>query len=495
MNLNRLLAGAAALLLASAAPAETAREAVLGWVEEDLPTASKVAREIWDLAELGYLETRSSALLQQRLAGAGFTIEAGVAKIPTAFVARRKFGKGGPVIGILAEFDALPGLSQTAAPYREERADHDASHACGHHLFGSGSVAAALAVARWLAESGTPGEIRVYGTPAEEGGSGKVYMVRAGLFSDVDGVLHWHPDDRNSAGIIRTLANRSALFRFKGIASHAGGAPERGRSALDGIEAMNYMVNLLREHVQQETRIHYVIVEGGEAPNVVPDSAASYYYVRHPDVAGLEHVWARVVEAAKGAARGTGTEMTLEVMHGNLPLLSNRTLQERLQANFEVVGGVVYDDAERAFARAIHASLVNPRRAIGDQERVDPFTDEYRYGSTDVGDVSWVVPTGWVRAATFVPGTAGHSWQAVAAGGTSIGYRGMAVAAKTLALTAVDLFADPAILAAARAEFVRSRGPDFKYQSLIGDRDPPLDYRIDPSDFKGRRMTRPKVDR
>ena len=261
-----------------------------------------VAHQIWGWAELGYQEEKSSALLQQVLTNEGFSVESGIVGIPTAFVA--EYGNGAPVIGILAEFDALPGLSQKATPVREPLVSDGSGHACGHHLFGAASVAAAVAVKDWLAASGQSGTVRLYGTPAEEGGAGKVYLVREGLFNDVDAVLHWHPSDRNDASPATTLANRSAKFRFYGRSTHAAGAPERGRSALDGVEAMNMMTNLLREHVPQETRIHYVITRGGLAPNVVPDYAEVYYYVRHPSAQTLEEIFPRVVQAAEG--RGPG---------------------------------------------------------------------------------------------------------------------------------------------------------------------------------------------
>ncbi|MCB1646698.1 MAG: amidohydrolase, partial [Pseudomonadales bacterium] len=243
----------------------------LRWLSDHYQQTADTARQLWEYAEVGYQETRSSQLLQDQLAAAGFTIEAGVADIPTAFVA--SYGKGGPVLGILGEFDALPGITQDSVPTRSLLEEKAAGHACGHNLFGAGSSAAAIAIKEWLDQTGTPGTIRFYGTPAEEGGSGKVYMVRAGLFDDVDFALHWHPSDQNSAAAQTTLANRSAKFRFTGVSAHAAGAPDRGRSALDGVEAMNMMVNMMREHVPQETRIHYVITEGGKAPNVVPDYA------------------------------------------------------------------------------------------------------------------------------------------------------------------------------------------------------------------------------
>jgi aminobenzoyl-glutamate utilization protein B len=361
-----------------------------------------------------------------------------------------------------------------------------AGHACGHHLFAAGSTAAAIAVKEWLDASGTQGTIRLYGTPAEEGGAGKVYMVREGLFDDVVAVLHWHAGDQNAVWGYSSLANKSAKFRFYGVSAHAAGAPERARSALDGVEAMNLMVNMLREHVPQETRIHYVITAGGNAPNVTPDFAEVFYYVRNPDPPNVLSIFERVAAAAEGAAKGTGTEVEYEVIHGIYNLLPNVTMAEVMQANLERVGGVAYDDDERAFAETLRTSLPDDAPGLGSAAEVQPLTLEGSVsGSTDVGDVSWTVPTAGLATATWVPGTAAHSWQAVAAGGTSIGTKGMLVAAKTLATTAVDLFLQPEIIEAAWVEHHESRGPDYEYISLVGDRDPPLDYRLPPG--SGRR--------
>lgn len=463
-------------LLASAAPDSAAP--IHGHLDAHRANYEAIADQIWSWAEVGYQETRSSELLQHTLADAGFSLTPGVAGIPTAFVA--EYGAGGPVIAILAEFDALPGVSQAAVPIPQPLPGGTAGHACGHHLFGTGSVAAAVAVRDWLQATGLPGTIRVYGTPAEEGGSGKVYMVRAGLFDDVDAALHWHAGDRNVVWMSSSLANKSAKFRFHGIASHAAAAPENGRSALDGVEAMNHMVNLMREHIPSDARIHYVITRGGEAPNVVPAFAEVFYYVRHPDRANAQALWERVEQTARGAALGTGTTVDWEIIHGNYELLPNEALGRAMQANFETVGGVDYDATETAFAQEIGRTFPTGRPLAFDlAANVQPFNPDAATmsGSTDVGDVSWAVPTVGLRAATWVPGTSAHSWQAVASGGMSIGHKGMHVAAKTLALTAADLFTQPELLAAARAEWQRRRGEGFRYVPLLGDRAPPLDYR------------------
>jgi aminobenzoyl-glutamate utilization protein B len=473
--LVRILVMTAFVALPSGASAQDAKTRVSSAIDANRERAAKVAMEIWDFAEVGYQETRSSALLQQQLREAGFSVEAGVAGMPTAFVAT--YGSGQPVIGILAEFDALPGITQQATPERAPAPQQDAGHACGHHLFGAASTFAALAVKDWLAASKTRGTIRVYGTPAEEGGAGKVYMVRAGLFKDVDTVLHWHASDRNDASHSTSLANKSAKFRFHGVSAHAAGAPERGRSALDGVEAMNHMVNMLREHVPQETRIHYVITHGGSAPNVIPDFAEVFYYVRHPDPQQVHEIFERVAKAAEGAALGTGTRAEHEIIHGIYAVLPNEPLARVMDANLRRVGGVQYDAAERRFAETLRTSLGADAPPLESAADVAPFAFYRSGGSTDVADVSWVVPTAGVRTATWVPGTPSHSWQAVAAGGTTIGVKGMLVAAKTIALTAVDLFTTPALIEEAKAGYKKQLPSGWTYRPLLGDRTPPLDYR------------------
>ncbi|CAE7835011.1 abgB [Symbiodinium necroappetens] len=409
-----------------------------------------LADKIWNLAELGYQEQNSSQALQGYLKKAGFALDAGVADIPTAFVA--SFGSGGPTIGILAEFDALPGLSQAAQPSRSPLQEGGAGHACGHHLFGAASASAGVAIAQWLEADGQPGTIKVFGTPAEEGGSGKVYLARAGLFDDVDIMLHWHPGSANSAAPYSTTSNKSGRFTFSGRAAHAASAPDKGRSALDGVEAMNYMVNMMREHIPQTSRIHYVITDGGDAPNIVPERAQVYYYVRHPDPVKVVELFNRVVKAADAAAMGTETEVDVEVMHGNYPVLPNYTLAKLVDDNLRQMGGISYTPAEQKFAEEIYTTLMNPTLPLGSESQIQAFQLRQSMGSTDVGDVSWLVPTVGFNTATWVPGTPAHSWQAVAAGGMSIGHKGMLLASRLLAKTAVDLMQDPQTIAAARAE-------------------------------------------
>ncbi|MEL6529692.1 MAG: amidohydrolase [Pseudomonadota bacterium] len=464
-----------AALLISGAPLAADSHDPIATVDAEAERTARVAQQLWEFAELGYLETRSTGLLQAELAGEGFTITGGIAEIPTAFVA--EWGEGGPVIAILAEMDALPGINQSASASRDPIDGKHAGHACGHNLFGAGSLTAAIAVKKWLEATGTAGRIRLYGTPAEEGGSGKVYMTRAGMFDDVDIAIHWHADDENSAAAQTSLANRSAKFRFSGVSAHAAGAPERGRSALDGAEAMNMMANMLHEHMPQDARMHYVITSGGNAPNVVPDFAEVFYYVRHPDPNGVEEIWERLENAALGAAMGTGTKVEWEVIHGNNPLLVNETLAKVMDAKLRAVGGVEYSAEERAWAEEIQQSLGDSAKPLASAAEIGAYNKSLGYGSTDVGDVSWATPTVGVRTATWVPGTSAHSWQAVAASGHSIGHKGTQVAAKAMALMATELFTNPDLRAAARAEFDEARGENYEYKSLLGDRAPPLDYR------------------
>jgi aminobenzoyl-glutamate utilization protein B len=452
------------------------KEAALAALNNAYEADKKTALQIWEYAEVGYKENKSAALHVQNLKAAGFTVETGVAEIPTAFVAT--YGSGSPVIGILAEYDALPGLSQTVSTEKNPIAGKNAGHGCGHHLFGTASVGAGIAIKELIAAGKLKGTIKVYGTPAEEGGSGKVFMVRAGLFNGVDAVIHWHPDDVNAVTTTSALANKSAKFKFYGISAHAAAQPEQGRSSLDAVEAMDNMVNMMREHVPQETRIHYIITSGGKAPNVVPDFAEVYYYVRHPKRKDVVEIFDRVVKAAEGAALGTGTRFQYDIIGGTHDLLINKTLAEAMQINLEKVGGVSYTEAELNFAKKLETSFMGAKVDLATAGTIKPisYISEGNSGSTDVGDVSYTLPTVGLRASTWVPGTAAHSWQAVAAGGTEIGTKGMLVASKTMALTAIDLMSNPVLLAKAIQEFTQSKG-DYKYKALLGDIKPALNYR------------------
>ncbi|WP_244624511.1 amidohydrolase [Sphingomonas sp. So64.6b] len=477
--IRSLLFATTALALSAAARAQplpdAQRGAILANVDGRAPALAATAKKIWDYAEVGFQETKSSELLQADLKKAGFALTPGVAGMPTAFVASFKNGNG-PVIAVLAEFDALPGLAQEATPTRAPIAGKAAGHGCGHNIFGAASITAAMAIKDWMVANKIQGELRVYGTPAEEGGSGKVYMVRAGLFDDVDAVLHWHPGDQNGVAVGKSQANISGKFRFHGLAAHASAAPDKGRSALDGVEVMNVAVNYLREHIPMSTRIHYIVTNGGQAPNVVPDFAESYYYVRNTDPAIVKSVMARVQKAAEGAAIATGTTVEFEATGGVYSMLASNTLAAVMQRNLKSVGGETWTPEELQWATAIQKTLPT-QKPLAAVAGIDPIWAGDMGGSTDVSDISWTTPTIGLGTATWVPGTPAHSWQAVAASGMSIGAKGGVVAAKTIALTAADLFTSPQTLAEAKAELVKARGPNFRYEAMLGERKPALDYR------------------
>lgn len=455
------------------------KSAGISYLDSHVATYDSIQKTIHGLAELGYLEYKSSALLRKHLADNGFTVEEGVAGIPTAFIAR--YGSGSPVIGLLAEYDALPGMSQDTVPFLKKEAGQENGHACGHNLLGTGAVAGAVAISKWLAQ-GHQGTVVLFGCPAEEGGGGKAYLVREGCFDGIDAVLDWHPSSGNSVGVRTGLANVQIDFRFHGKSSHASMAPEKGRSALDAVEAFNFMMNLMREHVPMTSRIHYIITDGGQAANVVPDYAEVEYFFRSPKRTIVEELKERALKAAEGAALGTGTTMTYEIKSGNYERLYNLPLSEILQKNLELVGGVHYDARERAFAeQMLKESGVNDMAVLDRVAKVAPLEEEKETltgASSDVGNVSWVVPTATFGTATFVPCGGGHCWQQTSSGGMSIGTKGMMNTARVFYLTAYDLYKNPAVLKDIKADFERRRGKDFVFKPLMGDRKPPLDYRI-----------------
>ena len=436
----------------------------------------QLSRRIWEFAEVGYKENQSSELLRSELSAAGFQLQERIAEIPTAFVA--SFGAGKPVIGILGEFDALPGLSQDSIPEKKSLAAGAPGHGCGHNLFGVASAFAAITVKDYLQGNRLPGTIRFFGTPAEEGGAGKVYMARAGVFNDCDVILAWHPGDANSASMKSSLANISAKFRYYGQAAHAAAAPDKGRSSLDAVMVMAHAVDLMREHVPSATRIHYVITQGGGAPNVVPDFAEIYMYARHPNMPTLDGIWARIVKCAEAGALATETRMEMELVASVYNELPNEPLANLIDKNLRRVGGVKYSAEEQSFAEKLRQSFsLDGALSLGSQEQAQAVEGGVSSGSTDVSDVSWIVPTSEFRAATYVPGTPGHSWQSTACSGHSIGRKGMVVAAKTLALSAVDLMRDTKLIDAARIDFNKRRaGHDYRSR-IPANQKPPLNYR------------------
>ena len=437
-----------------------------------------VSRTIWEFAEVGYKEHKSAELLKRELRSAGFAVTENVAAIPTAFTAT--WGQGRPVIAIMGEYDALPGLSQEDVPERKPRVNGGPGHGCGHNLLGAASLFAAVTIKEWMAEKKIPGVIRFYGTPAEEGGGGKVYMIRAGVFKDVDVVLSWHPSDENGASLKSSLAIISAKFRFHGKPAHAAAAPDAGRSALDGLMIMANSIEFLREHVPDSTRIHYIVTNGGAAPNIVPDFSELFLYARHPSMPVLDGIWDRIIKCAQAGALASETNMEMEFIDSSYNTLPNDALAALVDKNMRLVGGVTYSREEQAFAETIRQTLLDRTRPLGSQENVEAPSEGVGPASTDAGDVSWTVPMAALVTATFVPGVPAHSWQSAACAGMSIGRKGMVVAAKSLVLTAVDLYTDPQQVAAAKASFEKRRA-GYEYRSRIpADHQPQLTYRDHP---------------
>ncbi len=448
-------------------------------VEQHSAEYIRTSKTIWEYAELGYHEEKSSALLQGDLKAAGFAIQSGVAEEPTGFIA--SYGQGKPTIAILGEFDALPGLSQAAVPDRSPVTAGMPGHGCGHNLLGSGAALAAVAVKAYMEKNHIPGTLRYYGTPAEEGGSGKVYMIRAGLFRDVDVVLHWHPSNSNGVTNGGALAVISAKFTFHGVAAHAALAPDRGRSALDAVMLMGNGIEFLREHVPSNTRIHYIITNGGVAVNVVPDIATLQIMARSPSLTTLDGIWKRILKIGEGASLMTETTLDTKIDSTDANIIPNDALARVAQKNLEEAGGFRYTPEERHFAEELQKSLppevagnLGSTASVMPLRPIDPNAPS---ASTDAGDVSWNVPTIGFGAATFVPGVAAHTWQATACAGMSIGQRGMIVAAKAIALTAADLFSNPQLVADTKADFARQMKGKTYTSQIPENQKPPLDYR------------------
>jgi aminobenzoyl-glutamate utilization protein B len=446
---------------------------MLEWIETNQKTFTDLSDSVWGFAELGYKEVRSSRLLIEALKNAGFTLEEGVAEIPTAFVGSYSNGAG-PVIAILGEFDALDGLSQECLPYKQPRVNGAPGHGCGHNLLGVAGIATCFALQQMLAAGELKGTVRYYGCPAEEGGAAKSFMARAGLFKDVDICLTWHPDAFNATTWANVLANYRVTFKFHGKPAHAAADPYNGRSALDAVELMNVGVNYLREHMIPDARIHYVIINGGGiAPNVVPAEAASLYSVRAPRTDQLAPLYERVKDIAHGAALMTGTELEIDLNSGMSNLLLNETINTVLQEKLEEVGAPKFSPEDFAFAAEISktippdsleesaisygldaAAVAALKGTLLHESVLPPYKAEIvQPGSTDVGDVSWVVPTGQVVTACMALGTPGHSWQIVAQGRMGIGHKGMLYAAKVMAASAMEFMQNPELIRKARAEF------------------------------------------
>ena len=434
---------------------------------------STVARDIWDHPQIALQETYASELLARELEADGFSIEWGVGGMSTAFVAT--WGSGDPIIGFLGEYDALPGLSQTVSAEKEAIEPGGPGHGCGHNLYGTACLGSVMALKRAMEQDGVGGTIRFYGCPAEEQVIGKVLMARDGAFDDLDAAITWHPGATNLVWNGSSLALNSFKVNFHGVASHAAAAPHLGRSALDGVMLMDVGMNYLREHVMSEARIHSVVTSGGEAPNVVPAYAQVWYYIRAPEREQVDAMYERVQDIARGAALMSGTTHDIEFVAGCFEVLPNNTLSDLMLKKMQVVNDLAFTAEERRFARQLQATF--PDKAIqGAFDRThkavpkDTSTESIENplwtqvlphteaglpveGSTDVGDVSWITPTGQITSCCWPLGTPAHSWQMVASSGSSIGSKGMLFAAKAMALTGLDLLRNPDLLARAGEEF------------------------------------------
>ncbi|MFX1536080.1 MAG: M20 family metallopeptidase [Promethearchaeota archaeon] len=465
------------------------------WIETNQEKFIKISDKIWNYAEIGLFEEKSSKLLADTLEKAEFKIERGVADMPTAFIA--SYGTERPIIAILGEFDALPGLSQVAEPVKKPIKEGAPGHGCGHNLFGAACLAACMAVKELIDLGEVKGTIRFYGCPAEENADAKGWMVKAGLFNDVDISLTWHPSELNMITTVNFQAIYSVLFKFHGRSAHAAGDPFNGRSALDAVELMNVGSNYLREHIISDARIHYVITNGGEAPNVVPAEASVWYYIRAPRLDQVKEIYSRVIKVAKGAALMTETEVEIQFLGGSANLLPNITLEEVLFEKMKEVGSPPFSKGDQNFAQEIRKTfpqdyfdnllemLPQDMREFVEQLRdvnlcnvTVPILGRGKVlgGSTDVGDVSWVTPTAQFTSACFTIGTPGHSWQSVAQAGMSIGHKGMLNAAKILALSAIELMQKPELIEKARKEF-EEKIKKTPYESSIPDGvKPPIEY-------------------
>lgn len=467
------------------------KESAWRWIDENRDRIIEISDKIWGYAELGLMEYKSSKLLADELERHGFKVERGVAGMPTAFVA--SWGEGHPVIGVMGEYDALPGLSQEPIPYKKPFVEGAPGHGCGHNIHGTSGMAGAIAIKETMEREGIKGTVKFFGTPAEENYDGKVFMVRSGVFDGVDACLSHHPGQVNTARLSSSNAVNSVKFHFYGKSSHAAGSPEQGRSALDGVELMNVGINYMREHIIEKARIHYVIEAGGGQPNVVPDYARSWFYVRAPERDQVEQIYEWVLRIADGADLMAGTSHKVEFLGGCYNLLPNRTLSEVVTANMREIGAIQYTSEEMEFARKIAETV--PKEQKRDalrklnfpnwenylevdivQEILDPWDEGMvMAGSTDVSDVSWKTPTMEFGTATFILGAPGHSWQATACSGMSIGHKSLVFAAKTIAGAGLDLMTKPELLNRAQEEFKQKMRNRIYVSPIPDEVSPPLE--------------------
>jgi aminobenzoyl-glutamate utilization protein B len=461
------------------------------WIDQNRDSIIELSDGVWSYPELGLLEFKSAKLMIDELKSHGFSVTEGVGGMPTAFVA--DYGAGKPVLGVMGEYDALPGLSQKVSTEKDPVEPGAPGQGCGHNIHGVSGLAGAIAIRHAMEEHGLGGTVRFFGTPAEESASGKVWMVRDGVFDGVDAVLSHHPSSMNTGSLASSLANNSVKFHFMGKTSHAAGSPEHGRSALDAVELMNVGVNFLREHIVQEARIHYVIEDGGGQPNVVPGYARSWYLVRAPERNQVEAIYERVLKIAKGATMMTETELRIEFIKGIYNKIPNRVLSETVISNMREIGTPTYSDEEIEWGRELTKSVSREEKIGGlrksqrpdwqelvdvvmDTSVPDPWNDGVvSPGSTDVSDVSWMAATMEFSTATWPLGTPGHSWMNVAASAHSIGHKSLIFASKVIASTGLDLLTDAELREKAWEEH-RKRTMGLEYKTPIPEgMEPPLD--------------------
>jgi aminobenzoyl-glutamate utilization protein B len=455
------------------------KNTAIEWISKNDEQMIDVSQKVWEWAELGLVEFKSSELIARTLEEHGFSVERGVAGMPTAFVA--SYGDSGPVLGVMGEYDALPGISQKPTTEKEPLAEGAPGHGCGHNIHGASGMGAAIAVRMALEKHNLPGTVKFFGCPAEENYSGKVFMVRDGLFDDVDVALSHHPGWTNHAGLTSSLSVNSVKFHFHGVSSHAAASPDRGKSALDAAELMNIGVNFMREHVVQEARLHYVIEKGGEQPNVVPPYARSWYYIRAPERSQVDQIHDWVLEIADGADLMARTTHEVEFLEGTYNLLPNKVLSELVTSNMREIGSPEYNKKEMGFAKKIAKTITREDKEAGlrqtkrpqweklmgvimDRSIPDAWDEgEIMPGSTDVSDVSWTTPTMEFSTATCVLGVPFHSWQMVSLCGMSIGHKSLLFAAKTLAAAGLDLLTKPELLKSVRQDFTeRKAGREYR---------------------------------
>lgn len=448
------------------------KQSVINYVDQNFDDLTVLSDKIWSFEEVAFQEKKSSQALIDYARKEGFSITKEIGGMPTAFIA--EYGEGSPVIGILGEFDALPGLSQKAVPKKEPRNEEMPGHGCGHNLFGTASLAAASAIKGLIEDGKLKGTIRFYGTPAEEKYFGKLWMIRAGVFDDVDVILDWHPGGETKTAVQKGLALVDFMVEFYGQAAHASADPWNGRSASDALELYTTGINYFREHIKPTVRIHYHIQDAGKVVNVVPDYARIWTRVRDTRREGMEEVWKHVEEIARGAAIMTKTDYKITLISGVHEILVNRTGSAKMQENLEFLGPIKYTDAEHEFAKGIQKAT--GKEEVGIESKIEPMEETLEHpmgGSTDVGDVSWVVPVIRMSATTAPKGTPWHSWAVVACGGMSIGHKGMAYAAKALSMTMIDLYEDPELIKAIKKEFKEKKG-DYQYKGILPDGPPPV---------------------